>query len=64
MGSPNAIQSTTAFSDVPEDDWFTEAVAWAVENNITAGTSDTTFSPYQTCTRAEIVTFLYMAFEG
>jgi hypothetical protein len=42
--------------------WFTEAVAWAVENGITVGTSETTFSPYQKCTRAQIVTFFYQAF--
>ena len=61
-GSPNVSQNTTSFTDVPKNIWFTEAVAWAVENGITVGTSETTFSPYQKCTRAQIVTFLYQAF--
>ncbi len=47
------------FEDVAAEDYFAGAVAWAVENGVTVGTSDTTFSPTDTCTRAQIVTFLY-----
>ena len=55
------VQGATAFTDVPQDAWYAEAVAWAAANGITAGTSATTFSPDQTCTRAQAVTFLYNA---
>lgn len=47
------------FSDVADGQFYTEAVKWAVEKNITSGTSPTTFSPNQSCTRGQIVTFLY-----
>ena len=50
------------FSDVAEGIWYAEPVNWAVENGVTNGTSDTTFSPDTTCNRARIVTFLYRAF--
>lgn len=50
------------FTDVPAGSASYMAVGWAVEQGITTGTSDTTFSPNGTCTRAEIVTFLYRAF--
>ncbi|MCD8099541.1 MAG: S-layer homology domain-containing protein [Oscillospiraceae bacterium] len=53
------ISATTAFSDVSASDSCAEAVAWAVANGITNGTSDSTFSPDETCSRAQIVTFLY-----
>ncbi len=49
------------FIDVPEGEYFTDAVQWAVENGITNGTSETTFSPYEGCTRAQMVTFLWRA---
>lgn len=49
------------FSDVRKNDYFYDAVIWAVENGITDGTSDTTFSPETTCTRAQVVTFLWRA---
>ena len=49
------------FEDVADDTWYTEAVLWAVENEITDGMSDTTFEPDTVCTRAHIVTFLYRA---
>ena len=54
----------TAFSDVPADSYFADAVAWAQANGVTTGTSDTTFSPDSDCTRAQIVTFLYRANQG
>ena len=47
------------FTDVAEQDWFYDAVKWAVANRLTAGTSATTFGPDDTCTRAHLVTFLY-----
>ncbi len=56
-GSPS-VSSTSKFTDVGST-WYTNAVAWAVKNGITAGTTKTTFSPNTTCSRAMIVTFLY-----
>ena len=53
--------ASSSFSDVPASAAYAQAVTWAVENGITAGTSDTTFSPNNTCTRGEIVTFLHRA---
>lgn len=49
------------FSDVPHGAYYQDAVDWAVENDITSGTSDTEFSPNETCTRAQAVTFLWRA---
>ena len=49
------------FSDVREGDYYADPVLWAVEEGITTGTSDTTFSPNKTCTRAQIITFLWRA---
>ncbi|MGM9553263.1 MAG: S-layer homology domain-containing protein, partial [Faecousia sp.] len=49
------------FVDVPNDAYYFDAVLWAVENGITNGTSDTTFSPDASCTRAQAVTFLWRA---
>ena len=63
-GNPEPKNVKTAFTDVPEDAWYAKAVAWAAENDITAGTSETTFSPDQTCTRAQIVTLLCNQFKG
>ncbi|MBR2130963.1 MAG: leucine-rich repeat protein [Oscillospiraceae bacterium] len=51
----------TPFIDMTENDWFYEPVRWAVQNGITGGTSENTFSPNMTCTRAQIVTFLWAA---
>lgn len=51
------------FSDVQEDSYYYDAVQWAVQNGITAGTSMSTFSPNAECTRAQIVTFLYQDFK-
>ncbi len=56
-GSPEPKQLST-FGDVPADAYYAKAVAWAVENGITEGTSDTTFAPGTICTRAHGVTFL------
>lgn len=49
------------FTDVKIGDWFYDAVNWAVANDITSGTSTTTFSPNQTCNNAQILTFLWRA---
>lgn len=49
------------FGDVPDSVWYADAVAWALENGVTVGTSESTFSPNHTCTRAQIVTFLWRA---
>ena len=48
-----------SFTDVHEGDYFYQPVLWAVRNNITSGTSATTFGPGLDCTRGQIVTFLY-----
>ena len=58
-GSPASKTSTMPFTDVPVGSYYYDAVLWAVENGITKGTSDTTFSPNMTCSRAQIVTFLW-----
>lgn len=59
-GSP-APKALSGFVDVPADAYYAKAVAWAVENGITKGTSATTFSPDDICTRAQAVTFLFRA---
>lgn len=58
-GSPAPRSRTMPFTDVPAGNYYYDAVLWAVENGITKGTSDTTFSPNMTCTRAQIVAFLW-----
>ena len=58
-GSPEPTASTSPFEDVPEGEYYTKAVLWAAETGVTAGTSETTFSPDDGCTRAQSVTFLY-----
>ena len=55
---------STNFTDVKSDAFYADAINWAVANNVTNGTSNTTFSPSADCTRAEIVTFLYRAYQG
>ncbi len=58
-GSPEPETRAMPFNDVPVGSYYYDAVLWAVENGITKGTSDTTFSPNMTCTRAQIVAFLW-----
>ena len=58
-GSPKPETRTMPFTDIPVGSYYYDAVLWAVENGITKGTSDTTFSPNMTCTRAQIVAFLW-----
>ena len=60
-GSPEPKTSTMPFTDVKADSYYHDAVLWAVEQGITKGTSDTAFSPNASCTRAQIVTFLWRA---
>ena len=60
-GEPEPTKAENPFMDVKETDYFYKAVAWAVEKGITKGTSADKFSPDATCTRAQIVTFLYRA---
>ena len=59
-GKPEA-GAENPFTDVKKKDFYYNAVLWAVENGITKGTTDTTFSPKSTCSRAEIVMFLWAA---
>lgn len=58
---PDIAAPVAGFSDVTADAYYADAVAWAVENGITSGTSDTAFSPEETCTRGQIITFLWRA---
>ena len=60
-GSPEPKSTDTAFTDVKSGAYYEKAVAWAVENNVTTGTSATTFSPGATVTRGQSVTFLWRA---
>ena len=63
-GCPEPKTTNNPFTDVAPSKYYYKAVLWAVENGITAGTSKTKFSPNDTCTRAQIVTFLYRALAG
>lgn len=60
-GSPAAKASALPFADVKAGSYYDDAVRWAMENGVTVGTSATTFSPNATCSRAQIVTFLWRA---
>lgn len=57
----NPSVPTIRFADVPSDEYFSKPVSWAVSKGITNGTSETTFSPNDSCTRAHAVTFLWRA---
>lgn len=59
-----APTTVNGFTDVAAGDFYAEAVAWAVENGVTNGTSASTFSPNAGCARAQIVTFLYRAYQS
>ena len=63
MGQP-AAASGASFADVPTDSYYAQAVAWAIENGITAGVGGGRFDPNSTCTRAQIVTFLYRSYQS
>ena len=56
--------ATSSFVDVPTNAFYADAVGWAVSGKVTDGTSNTTFSPDDNCTRGQIVTFLYRAYQG
>ena len=58
------IQAASTFADVSADSYYAKAVEWAVKNGVTNGTSAAMFSPNNGCTRAQIVTFLYRAYQG
>ena len=62
-GSPEP-KALSSFADVPADAYYAKAVAWAVENGITEGTSDTTFAPGTICTRAQGAALLYSCGQG
>ena len=62
-GSPEP-KTAVSFADVPAGSYYAKAVAWAVENGITNGMTETTFAPNATCTRGQSVTFLYRAYQG
>ena len=61
-GNPEPTSSDNPFTDVKPGAYYNAAVRWAVEKQITSGTSKTTFSPNDNCTRAQCVTFLYREF--
>lgn len=61
-GRPEPETTSNSFSDVKSSDYYYRAVLWAVENGITSGVGNGKFGPSQTCTRGQIVTFLYKAF--
>jgi cell wall assembly regulator SMI1 len=60
-GEPEISTTETPFTDLSSGAYYYNAVLWAVENGVTNGKTDTTFAPGDTCTRAQIVTFLYRA---
>ena len=61
LDSPEPGTTENPFEDVMEGKYYYKPVLWAVENGVTTGTSETTFSPKQNCTRAQILTFLWIA---
>ena len=63
-GEPEVTTTENPFDDVSESDYFYNAVLWAVETGVTKGVDDHTFAPFNTCTRAQIVTFLCRANNG
>ena len=62
FGSPAVDTNDLPFGDVPADSWCAAPVAWAVKNEITNGLSATSFGPNTNCNRAQVVTFLYRAY--
>ena len=61
MDSPAPKRGETGFTDVEATAFYARAVAWAVENKVTNGMTAVTFAPNETCTRGQVVTFLYRA---
>ena len=62
LGSPELIAAENPFEDIPDESWYTAPVLWAKEAGITSGTDATHFSPASLCNRAQMVTFLYSAY--
>jgi hypothetical protein len=62
FGNPAVDSTVNPFTDVPADAFYAAPVLWAVENGITNGLSATEFGPNADCNRAQIVTFLYRAY--
>ena len=62
MGKPEVNSTEHKFTDVEEGKFYYQAMLWAVENNVTAGLTATTFGPSAICNRAQVVTFLYRAY--
>ena len=60
-GSPEPAKTENPFTDVNTGSYYGEAVMWAIANDVTTGTTGTTFSPDNNCTRAQIVTFIWRA---
>lgn len=60
-GMPGPKSTNCPFDDVSGDAYYRKAILWAVENGITCGTSRSTFSPGRTCSRSEVITFLWRA---
>ena len=61
MGKPEPNSYDSPFTDVPDGEYYYEAVLWAVEQGITTGVGGGMFAPDKTCTRGQIATFLYRA---
>ena len=61
FGRPEPKSTSNPFTDISSDDYYYKAVLWAYEQGITSGATATTFAPNATCTRAQIVTFLWQA---
>ena len=62
LGSPELTAAENPFEDIPDESWYTAPVLWAKEMGITSGTDATHFSPASLCNRAQMVTFLYSAY--
>ena len=62
FGAPEISADGLPFTDVPAGSWYAAPIAWAVENGITNGLSATQFGPTASCNRAQVVTFLYRAY--
>ena len=62
MGEPEPDSLASSLTDVMSGSYYYKAVLWAVENGITSGMSDTLFAPNATCSRSQIVTFLYRTY--
>ncbi len=63
-GKPAVSATESVFIDVTSSDWFLTPVLWAKENDITGGTGPDTFGPLNVCTRGQVVTFLFKAYDG